>query len=336
MTLLQTMAVDNLKVRDFDWVDEEKLILISSQTQDVWGFTTDKIEMNIASIIPVGTGKPVEIVFGKDREIVDAVIGRYGVRTVNGKEKAYYGGIKLRRERAGDFAFDHGRPYLYEVDLDSNSTRQISFPGAEGGDREWLVDANGEIAATFDIDLGTGIWTLRGTGNKIIVEGRHPTGRVGVIGLGQDGSTAIYFERDGEGTSKWFEVPLSGGTPKEFLPDIEVERIYWDDQTGHLLGYLDADKGPVFTDQAMGDSLAKIRTAFSKFDMQLIDWTPGFSKALVRTTGNRDSGTWYVVDLATMRATGLRGSVWRSKLTWLARFPALPIPQMMGSKWTAC
>lgn len=303
LVLLKTISVGDLKVRDFDWAGEGKLILITSQTEDLWGFTTDKIEMSIASVIHVDDGKPVDVVFSKDRDIGGAVMGRYGIRTLAGKDKAYFGGIKLRRERVS-YAFDHGRPFLFEVDLDSNSTRQISLPAAEGQDREWLIDARGEIAAIFDIDLGTGKWTLRGNGNKVIVEGRHPSGHVGVIGLGYDGSTAIYYERDEEGLSNWYEVPLAGGVPRPFLKDIDVERTYWDDETGYLLGYLDADKGPVFHDPKMGAALASIRTAFSRFDMRLVDWTPGFGKALVRTTGNKDSGTWYVVDLASMRATG--------------------------------
>jgi len=36
--------------------------------------------------------------------------------------------------------------------------------------------------------------------------------------------------------------------------------------------------------------------------IRIVEWTPSFSHFLVQTSGNRDSGTWYVVDVAQRRA----------------------------------
>ena len=64
-------------------------------------------------------------------------------------------------------------------------------------------------------------------------------GRAGLIGLGYEGTSVIYFERDDEGNSLWFEVPLAGGAVTPFLRDADVDRLYFDETTGNLLGYLD-------------------------------------------------------------------------------------------------
>ncbi|HAL90780.1 MAG TPA: S9 family peptidase, partial [Erythrobacter sp.] len=86
----------------------------------------------------------------------------------------------------------------------------------------------------------------------------------------------------------------AGGVATPFLPDEHVDRLYWDERTGNLIGYLDQKKGPVFRDPAFQSAATGIRNAFADFDMRMVDWSPDFKKVLVRTSGNKDSGTWFV------------------------------------------
>ena len=51
--------------------------------------------------------------------------------------------------------------------------------------------------------------------------------------------------------------------------------------------------------------MTKVYRAFGKRDVRLVDWTPDFSRVLVRTSGNGDSGSWYLVDVAQLRANGV-------------------------------
>ena len=302
--LIRKLGVDDIKVRYFDWVGDDRLLLVSSQTQNLWGFTTDKLEMSVGQIIPVTYAGEIEAVFGNTRKLTSSIFGDYGVRNIGGQWYGFFGALELRRDIQGSWVFDHGRPYLYQVDLSRNSTRGVGKAAAPGIDREWVVAANGTIAATFDMDTADGDWELSGPDGGVIASGNHPTGRAGVNGLGYDGSTVIYYERDEEGIAHSFEVPLAGGKPVPFLPDAEIERIYRDDATGHIIGYLDENEGPVFANPAHSTAVSKIRKAFRKYDMRMVDWTPNFEKVLVRTSGNGDSGSWYVVDMATMRANG--------------------------------
>jgi dipeptidyl aminopeptidase/acylaminoacyl peptidase len=51
-------------------------------------------------------------------------------------------------------------------------------------------------------------------------------------------------------------------------------------------------------DPAKQAILTKVYRAFPKLDVQIIQWTTNMSHFLVRTSGNGDSGTWFVVDIA--------------------------------------
>lgn len=303
-TIVDRWGVRDAKVRYFDWIGDDRLLLVTSQTQDLWGFTTDKVELSSAQIIPIRGDREVETVFANDTKLVQAVFGNYGTRKIDGRWQAFFGAIVLKRDFNTGYSFDHGRPYLYSYDTETGKSRMVFRAPPEGTARDWLVGPEGEVAATFDMDRDSGRWVLRGPEGDKIAEGRDEAGHAGLVGLGYDGASVIYSQRDSEGNTQWYEVPLAGGTSTPFLSDVDVDRLYFDETTGNLLGYLDADKGPVFADPAQQAVTRKIRQAFSKLDMRMIDWTPQMDKVLVRTSGNGDSGSYYVVDLGTMRADG--------------------------------
>jgi len=298
MKVIRQIGAGDAKVRYFDWIGDDQLLLVTSQTENLWGFTTDKAEFSIARLIPVTYEGKVETVFGKRRDLVSSVLGNYGVRKVDGEWAAYFGAIELQRTGiTGDYKWDHGRPFLYQVNTRSGRASKIANAAREDEARDWIVDASGNVAATLDVSLKDGDWSLRANEN-IIAQGNERNGRVGLVGLGYEGRSVIYAARDEENISRWYEIPLAGGEARPFLRDVEIERLYWDESTGHLIGYLDEEKGPIFHDPAHQKTAIGIRKAFADYDIRMVDWSPDFKKILVRTSGNGDSGSWFVVDLA--------------------------------------
>ncbi|WP_254515039.1 S9 family peptidase [Novosphingobium sp. G106] len=95
-----------------------------------------------------------------------------------------------------------------------------------------------------------------------------------------------------------------GGTPKEVLADADIERTYVDPNNGQLLGYLErgAPSKPVLFDPRQQAIISRVYQAFPNRDLRIVEWTPDFSHFLVHTSGNGDSGTWYVVDVTGRRA----------------------------------
>ena len=301
MQVFRRMAVGEGKVRGFTWVGEDRLLLITGQTEDLYGFTADKAEFNTAQLIPVrGDGEPM-IVFDRSANLLNAVFGNYGIRQIGGEWVLAFGALELRdisKSHTKEYVFDHGRPFLYALEASSGKARRMAVAPREGVDREWLVDAAGNVSVTMDVNLADGDWDLRGPSNNRLASGTQRRGAVGLVGFGYDGSSVIYSERDDQNIAQWYEVPLAGGTPRPFLRDVDVETLYFDDTTGKLIGYLDAAKGPVFADPSMQKTATGIEQAFQAFETRLVDWTPGLGKVIIRTSGNQDSGTWYVVDMS--------------------------------------
>ncbi|MEZ5695218.1 MAG: prolyl oligopeptidase family serine peptidase [Sphingomonadaceae bacterium] len=297
----------DIKFRGFEFVGDHSLLFFRSETVDVTGFTADKYELMQALVLPLGQDLEISAIFAKDRHLGNAVFGSHGLRLIDGRWTGFFGALENERTGTGEYYFGHGRPALYAVDLLTMKSRRIAKSPPEQTRRDWLVDANGAVAATFDISRESGNWTIKNSAYKIIASGSHPKGGAGLVGFGPTSATLIYSAEDQEGKGHWFEVPIAGGEAKPFLEDLDIVRTYWNHQTGELLGYLEdgPGKAPVLYDPELQKRAAKTLKTFAGFNPRLIDWTPNFDKVIVHTDGKGDSGTWFLVDLETKRADAL-------------------------------
>jgi dipeptidyl aminopeptidase/acylaminoacyl peptidase len=306
---LRTMAIDDVKVRSIDWIGEDRVLMRMSQTEDLgYGFTADQAEITRAFIIPVDASQEIAMVFRGDQSIIGAVFGSYGQRRSGDGWNGYFGGVELVRGASDRYA-PHFRPALFAVDLSSNRARRIASPGQEGQDVDWLLGPDGTLAATFSINRDTGRWTLTGPDHERLAQGTASRGDASLVSLGADGRTVIYSELDDEAErTKWFEVPLDGSAaPAEVLADEDIEHPFIDRASGRLLGFLrgGASAEPEFFSEEHEEIVKKVYRAFGQLSVRLVDWTPDFAHVLVQTSGNRDSGSWYLVDVARLRAEAI-------------------------------
>ncbi|QSR15839.1 S9 family peptidase [Novosphingobium sp. KA1] len=294
---LVNAATGDGKVRAIEWADNETMLLTTSATVAMSGFTADKYELAGTFLIPLRGGQP-GILFGKTPEVADTTRGRYGIRTIGGKTVGFFGGIALSKSMEGDTFARHARTTLYAVDLKTNRPRVAATPAAENHERDWLVDGSGQVAVTLDMEVN-GNWRIIAPGGLELARGVDPTGHVGLLCFGKEGTTAIYTIDDSQGVSHWYEVPLEGGDANEIFADAKIDRIFVDRATGRLLGYRTDAEGPktVMYDPAKQVALDKVLRAFAGRNPRLVDWTPDFSQVLLSTGGNKDSGTWYLVDV---------------------------------------
>jgi dipeptidyl aminopeptidase/acylaminoacyl peptidase len=302
---LRVFDVGDNKVRRVAWGNDRNLIVQVTSTQRLFGFNVDKYEFTSTLIVPADRGKAASAVFGNRQNLVNATFGNYGLRQVEGRSYAYFGAIELMRAGA-EYTYEHGRPSLFRVDIDTNKPEKVEDASGDNVWRDWLVGRDGRVAARLDLDRESGRWRLQ-SGGRPIASGEAASGAVSLIALGKDGATAIYSTRDADNVDQWYEVPLAGGTPAPFFPDVDIERLYIDQQSGQILGFqAKGGKGePRLFNPAHQDAIAKIRRAFAKYEMQFIDFTPDLKRAVVRISGNGDSGSWFIVDIATLRAQAI-------------------------------
>lgn len=303
---ISTNAISDLKVRELNWAGDDTLIVATSITYDMpFGFTTNKMELYGAIITRMGSQKP-DLVFADTPSISNAIFGDYGIRQVKGQWKGYFSGIRYARSADRTrWEFDHGRPALFEVDLAKNRSNLVAPSAIEGHNRRWLVDGEGKAAAILDMSE-KGAWEITNAAGTRLMAGNDPTGAVTLVSFGKNGDTVIYAMEDREaGLVRWFEVPLAGGTVSEVLANTHVERSFISRSNGNFLGYVsrEGDKNkPVLFDARHQANVQKVFRAFPKLELTIIDTTPDFSKFIVLTRGNGDSGTYYTVDIDSSKA----------------------------------
>jgi dipeptidyl aminopeptidase/acylaminoacyl peptidase len=300
---IRLAPVSDMKIRDIEWIGEDQVMLIHSGTRRLGpGFTKTAYELSGALVVPVDANLKFWSVFGNSQALAKSIYGDYGTRLIDGKWQGYFGGIEFDLQRTGP-EFVNGHPALFAVDMAKTTTRKLARASSDGVSRSWRIDAKGEIAATFEIADG-GRWEITNAAGKVLANGFDPTGDVNLLGLGKDGTTILYaLESASDGKSRWFEVPLAGGAPVEFFADAEVDRLLFDPTSGWATGYVDgASEQTHFFDPAREAAARKVLRAFPKLRVSIRDWTPDFSRILVHTEGNGDSGTWYLIDMARMKA----------------------------------
>lgn len=308
---LTAVRVGDMKVRSLRWIGEDRLMLTSSQTEDLSSrFTTDKAEFLIARIIPITPGEEGGVVFGNSRKHPDTIQGTYGIRKVGDRHYGFFGGIELDRGRTGSRTstrLDHTRPHLFRVDLENFKIKKVANAAPINTGSDWLIDAKGELAYSMQVDYTTGAWWVRNAKGDRVLDGVQPGGSVGLIGLGYGGKTAIVRWRTDTG-SKWVEIDQAGGEPKPFLKGVDFERLFFDPATGHLMGYTEGEgdkERHVFADKSLQTKAERVRKAFQSSETSFAGWTSDLSDVIIRTSGNGDSGTYFAVDLGTSRANAI-------------------------------
>lgn len=305
---LRSLPLGDQKLRSMEWVGDDRLVVVISQTTTLGPeYIASQFEFFHAIVLPVDPAQQQYVVFDNDPSIVNSVFGIYGIRQVGGRWTAYFSGVERERGARG-FYTANGRTSLYGLDVERNTRRQLVGPPPDGATNRWLVGPDGAVAATVSLNLRSGSWSIKVPNGPVLAEGVNPRGEVGLVALGRDGTSLIYQERNqADSLTRWFEVPLAGGPAREFMKAEDVRRLFTDRATGRMLGVqrMGTGKRPELYDPQHQAAIDKIYAAFPNLEITVSDWAPDFSKALVRTTGNGDSGTWYVVDLTRMRASAV-------------------------------
>ncbi|WP_368667126.1 alpha/beta fold hydrolase [Novosphingobium sp. 18050] len=297
-------ATGETKVRSIDWADKDTLLVTNTATVSLGSqFIASKAELTGTVIVSLN-GAASGMIFSKNKEIANTTRGRFGVRTIGGKTVGYFGGITLDT-RGTSPQWRHGRSTLYAVDIATNRARHVAGPAGEDHYNDWLIDAAGNVAVTMDMSESTGTWRILGPDKRQLARGVDPTGNVSLVSFGKDGTTILYSIEDEDKNTRWFEAPLAGGETSEFLPGIAIDRLFVDRGTGRLLGYRSAGEGAEtrLYDPTHHSAVTRILKAFKGRETHLVDWSPDFAEVLVRTDGNGDSGTWYLVDVKARHAS---------------------------------
>ena len=287
------------KMYSLAFAGDDNAYFVTSTTKPIGEMNSvAKAEWFGALLLPLTAGRNVDAVFGRSPSQVDAIFGEYGTRLISGRWYAFFGGYDMNRTDGVG---------LYRVDVATNKA-EIVAPGRINNSRDWLVDADGRVAATLEMS-SNGKWELSNAAGKQLAGGADPLGAVSLVAIGAQGSSVIYSITDrsdpASPRTRWMEVPLEpGATPHEVFAGVDIDRTFVDPATGRLMGYLDArnSQSPVLFDAKRQAVFRNVYKAFGKQHITIKDWTPSLSHFVVSTSGNGNSGTTYLVDVAGKRA----------------------------------
>lgn len=308
--LLNSVEVGDYKLRAIHWAGDDTLLMHATSTYALgFGFTADKTELSTMVVVNLGKGAPWTI-FQRDDRITGGVRGYFGAIERDGRWYGYFGGITLQRS-GSDFTLGSTKAELYEVDLETRKTRLVSNRApSPSATRDWVIAADGSLAAYLDFEETKGDWTLYNSQRRSIASGRSPLGDISLLSLGRTPGTVLHFDRDADGRGTIFEIPLAGGAAVELLPDEATDRLLTDSKSRLTIGWTrEADiQEDHFFDERHEKRMAGARRAFPGATVRLVDTNAAFDRMIVRTDGPGDPQSYWVVDIKAGRADPLGSS----------------------------
>jgi dipeptidyl aminopeptidase/acylaminoacyl peptidase len=242
------------------------------------------------------------MVFGNTAGIERAVFGYYGAAQVDGHWYGYFAGITDVRGADNAYRFDHGYPDLYRVDLQSGK----AVLEAHGSEREhdWVLSDSGKVLAHSEFDRFQGEWRLY-SGTWIdapLLKRPSPTDDIELWGAGRAPGTALMLDTGGD-ADVLSEITLADSKTETLLDDKSIAGPVHDRITHLLLGaYTRDEPGVVLFDPRLQAKVSAARKAFPGLQAHVVSFSSNFQRMIVETDGGDDSGTYWLVDIATGKA----------------------------------
>jgi dipeptidyl aminopeptidase/acylaminoacyl peptidase len=306
---LDVVRLGNVKVTDVSWAGDDYVLIQTSTTVGLGpGYLFGKAELASVVVLNLRSHKSIQV-FAYENQTDPAVFGSYGVAQIKGRWYGYFGGLTIGQPSGNNPGGQHTNvrdsgpnetiiPDLYRVDLETGVPEKAAT--GDSDDEDWLITADGAIAARTEYEQNTGAWRVMtgGFGGRVLESGVNKLGGPELLGLDQMAG-AVLVSRDTPDGSIVEEVPLAGGPAKPIEPAQSQDRPITD-SAGHVwIGiFTDGDEGV----QSFFDPVKEARArgalkAFPGYRAQLTSWSDDFGKMIVFTDGADDSGTYWIVDV---------------------------------------
>lgn len=326
------LRVGTVKLRSIGWADNDHLLIISSVTTLPWGFMGPEREWYQLLVYDVAKHR-TDVFPNADRlnhdapRIMNAIWDDPMVRRVEGHTVLFIAGY--------DISSDRTEPVLFRVDLETGSER-IVRQGSQST-VEWLVGADGEIAAEEDYDDKSQRWWIlqhRDGRMQEIASGHEAIDYPRLLGFGPEPGTLLMRTIE-EGNVLWRLLSLQDGSFGPPMGERKVmESPIEDPLTYRMIGGVHIDDTPhyVFFDsktQAKWDAIVR---AFHNSEVRFVSHADDFKKVVVLVNGPDYGFCYELVDMTTHKAD-LLGDVYEGVTRPLEvrriTYPAadgLPIP----------
>lgn len=291
-------AVGQVKVRDLNWIGEDRVLVTSSTSQAFPDIGLVEQELYTAQIYDIAQRKIV-VMFDGTRGVLPFLFS--GVRIV---------------DRANDplvlvrgYAFENPeRLDLFRIEVATGRGRLEEVMGSRVGG--FVLDASGQSVARSEYDPTSRVWSLylkSGSGFRKAWDTTAPLDAPYLVGLGMQGDSVIVWAKrpdmsqPGREDTEYFDVNLATGVWRPVRFEFRPDGILFHPVTRRMVGAMrNTNQGAVYAmaDPAANALWARIEQTFAGRAPNLVGWSNDLQKAVVYTVSDRDPGTYYALDFA--------------------------------------
>ena len=296
---LANVAVGEAKVRDLQWLGEDRILVVTTETQAARTLGVEETEFAAGQVYNVSTGRVVPLLT-TTRGMFPALLSHVTVVPGEGRPDILVRAFSTERPQRVD---------LYRVDPDSGRARvtDTMFPETTDFVFDPLTD---RTVARSEYQSRTGDWSLlirNEDGNfRKVWETVAPIDLPSLLGLGVNGDSVIIgVDRpdldpaEGE-PGQFFEVDLKTAEWQSLRFGFRARSLWFHPSTGRLVGAVGLEGDlPTYTfvdpeAQRLWDTA---RATLPDLAPTLLSWSEDYRKAILFTSGTGDSGTYYLLDL---------------------------------------
>jgi len=291
--------VGETKVRDLQWINADRLLIVTSQTRAIPTLGVPKSELYFGLVMEVNTRRIVQVL-DRTEDVLGVLVGPAYVRNTTGGDAVFVRGVRMVGERQAD---------LFRVDPASGRGRGVVAMDWDVSD--YVLDSEGQVAAMGRYDERRGRWTLqlpRGRSRfREVWAVDAPVDTPALLGMGRTPRTVVISadrpdlapeDDESETANALFEVNIDTGewTPLPFArhPSFLIRH-----PVSRLLvgGGRDEDEGVryEFLDPVVARRWAAIERAFVDKAPQLISWSDDLRQVIVFTDIG-EAGVYQMVD----------------------------------------
>ena len=299
---LLSAELGNLKIRSMQWVGNDRLLFWASATYDHPLDFRQAYEESTVTNIDLKTRK-ISTIFSGAKKVANAVFGFAGTTRKDGHDYGYFVAITYERTTSNTFEFRNDHRDLYRVDLASGDIT-LWARGGKGPEFNWVVNADGAVIAHSEYDDKKGAWRLYAGKDqeKLLLEKTTSFGDIELIGQGRTPNTVLVADNS-SWEIKTQEISLSDGSNESLFVDNSPHEYLSDPNTGLAIGALvTEDSDAVFFDPKSQARFNGTRKAFPGLRMKLESFNHSLDRLIVKTDAGDDSGTYWLVDIASGKA----------------------------------
>jgi dienelactone hydrolase len=309
------------KIRSVSWFGNTHVLISRSVTTDKYS-SFGQTEYPLTQIYNVETGKFVQLL-GSARgvggsgptdevPIVNAASGGF-VCTIDGKQTLMASGTVL------------GNPILFRIDPDTGVGRPFLR------DKTGVLDPSCNAVADQENFWKEGRWRLvarEGASlREIMVSEGHEVDWPRLVGLGRTPGTVIVQMPERQGVDYLIEVNLEDGSQRKLSiagGKVTPSPIYHP-ISRKLLGFAYVEENKierVYLDETLARTWSAVELGFPEKHVSLLSATPDHTRFIVQTSGDDDSGTYWLVDRPTNKAMRMG-----------AAYPGVPASAVNEVQW---